>query len=240
MSHPVSHPLSQPLPQQPPPVAQSTQHPVFSGVHVYSHSGHLYFLDFNTLTLRIFAPLFTQLLQLLQPRPSHEVHEDFFLPQNGRQQSPDCQGKTTRGMQITFSSTSKQLFSASTTSASSLQQYLQLGQHADDEESQQVSDLEPSLQRSRAWLWLAVAAVTIAIATSALQMKEMFMVMPCVSGVWVPGAAVASHVAGIAVSIKYKRLGLEIDHVPHAKDREISIDTSKCWRWDLCFTSVLD
>ncbi len=34
-----------------------------SGDHVYSHFGHLYFLDFRILILRVLAPLWIQALQ---------------------------------------------------------------------------------------------------------------------------------------------------------------------------------
>ena len=62
---------------------------------------------------RVFAPLLTQ---LLQPRPSQESHDahDFFR----------CHGKTTRGIQIVFVSTSKHDFSTSTILASSEQSQL--------------------------------------------------------------------------------------------------------------------
>ena len=62
---------------------------------------------------RVFAPLLTQ---LLQPRPSQESHDPlgFFV----------CQGKTTRGIQIVFVSTSKHDFSTSTILASSEQSQL--------------------------------------------------------------------------------------------------------------------
>jgi hypothetical protein len=91
---------------------------------------------FKTQISRVRAPLLGQLLQLSHPAPSQELHESqellqlsqprpsqdphFFLSQ-GKQLSPFSQGKTTRGMQITLESTSKQVFSSSPSFASRLQ-----------------------------------------------------------------------------------------------------------------------
>lgn len=53
-----SIPPSQPRSQQPLSQMASPQQAWSTlGVHMYSHSGHVYFFDFRTLTLRVFAPL---------------------------------------------------------------------------------------------------------------------------------------------------------------------------------------
>ncbi len=159
----ASQPPSQPASQQPlsQPVADS------SADQVYSHSGHLYFLVFSTLTVRRKAPLLTQFVQLLQPRPSHESHESqlLFLPHlpNGKQPFPVCQGKTTLGTQIVLHSTSKQDFSTSTSSAVSLQR-----------QSGQLK--QPIPQPASAVRGLADESTQIDMAIDAARIIERFMI----------------------------------------------------------------
>jgi hypothetical protein len=103
----LAHPSSQAASQA------ASQHPDVLGVHEYWHSGHVYFFFLMTRIQRVFAPLLTQLLQPLPSQESHDPHA-FFR----------CHGKTTRGMQIVFVSTSKHDFSTSTILASSEQSQL--------------------------------------------------------------------------------------------------------------------
>ncbi len=160
-----SQPASQQLSQQPlsQPVADS------SADQVYSHAGHLYFLVLSTLTVLVKAPLLTQFVQLLHPLPSQESQPSHWLllPHlpNGKQPLPVCQGKTTFGMQMVLHSTSKQVFSTSTSSAVSLQR-----------QSGQLK--QPTQQPASAFGGNVVDRMPIDIAIDAARKIERFMIEP--------------------------------------------------------------